>query len=223
MEFLYYFGEVATPMAMALLVGGTIGGLILGATPGLSPTMAVALLIPFTFYLQPVHGLILLGAADTSTVAGGAVSAILLKIPGAPAIIATTLDGHPMAKSGKAGKALAIAAYSSFSGGVIAALLLLVSAPYLASVSLSFQSTDYFALMVLGLSAVAAFAGKGEVLKALLMTVIGLMLSTVGTDQTVGVPRFTLGMIDLIDGISFLLYPVQDGCFHDTLTHLGHY
>ncbi|MFV2093710.1 MAG: tripartite tricarboxylate transporter permease, partial [Hyphomicrobiales bacterium] len=101
--------------------------------------------------------------------------------------------------------AMSIAAYSSFSGGVIAAILLLVAAPYLASVSLSFYSSDYFALMVLGLTAVAAFAGKGEVLKALLMTVFGLMLSTVGTDQTQGVPRFTLGKIDLVDGISFLL------------------
>ena len=106
MEFIYYFGEVFTPMAFMLLVGGTIGGLILGATPGLSPTMAVALLIPFTFRLEPAHGLILLGAAYTSTVAGGAVSAILLKIPGAPANIATTLDGHTMATQGRGAEAL---------------------------------------------------------------------------------------------------------------------
>jgi len=96
-EFLYYMGDVFTPINFGLLLLGTIGGLILGATPGLSPTMAVALLIPFTFQLEPQQGLILLGAAYTSTVAGGAVSAILLKIPGAPANIATTLDGHTMA------------------------------------------------------------------------------------------------------------------------------
>ena len=110
-----------------------------------------------------------------------------------------------MAKKGMAGKALAIAAYSSFSGGTIAAVFLLVAAPSLATVSLAFQSTDYFALMVLGLTAVAAFAGKGNVIKALLMTVLGLMLSTVGTDQTQGIQRFTFGLLDLIDGISFLL------------------
>ena len=110
-----------------------------------------------------------------------------------------------MAKKGHAGKALAIAAYSSFSGGTIAAVFLLIAAPSLAVVSLAFQSTDYFALMVLGLTAVAAFAGRGNVIKALLMTVFGLMLSTVGTDETQGIQRFTFGMIDLIDGISFLL------------------
>ncbi|MGI9393548.1 MAG: tripartite tricarboxylate transporter permease, partial [Boseongicola sp.] len=106
MEFLGYFGEVFTPINFGLLLIGTIGGLILGATPGLSPTMAVALLIPFTFRLEPAQGLILLGAAYTSTVAGGAVSAILLKIPGAPANIATTLDGHTMAQKGQGARAL---------------------------------------------------------------------------------------------------------------------
>ena len=101
MEFLNYFGGVFEPWAFMLLLGGTIGGLILGATPGLSPTMAVALLIPFTFHMSATHGLVLLGAAYTSTVAGGAVSAILLKIPGAPANIATALDGNEMAKCGE--------------------------------------------------------------------------------------------------------------------------
>ena len=100
MEFLYYFDDVFTLWAFGMLLLGTVFGLILGATPGLSPTMAVALAIPFTFKMEPAHGLILLGALYTSTVAGGAVSAILLKIPGAPANIATTLDGHTMARNG---------------------------------------------------------------------------------------------------------------------------
>src|SRR6056300_915179 len=113
-----YFGDVFTPVSFGLLLLGTIGGLILGATPGLSPTMAVALLIPFTFHLQPVQGLILLGAAYTSTVAGGAVSAILLKIPGAPANIATTLDGHTMAKKGQGAKALQLSFLASAIGGL---------------------------------------------------------------------------------------------------------
>ncbi len=113
MEFLSYFGGVFEPTAFLLLLGGTIGGLILGATPGLSPTMAVALLIPFTFHLSPTQGLILLGAAYTSTVAGGAVSAILLKIPGAPANIATALDGNAMAKNGEGARALHLSFLSS--------------------------------------------------------------------------------------------------------------
>ena len=184
---------------------GCLVGTFIGMLPGLGPMSAIALIIPIAASLEPSAGIILMAAVYYGAIFGGSTSSILINAPGVASTVATSFDGYPMAKQGKAGKALAIAAYSSFSGGVIAAILLLVAAPYLASVSLAFQSTDYFALMVLGLSAVAAFAGKGEVLKALLMTLVGLMLSTVGTDQTVGVPRFTLGMIDLVDGISFLL------------------
>lgn len=106
MEFIHYFGEVFAPANFLILVFGTIGGLLLGATPGLSPTMAVALLIPFTFQMEPAASLIMLGAVYTATVAGGAVSGILVNIPGAPANIATILDGHPMAKKGRATEAL---------------------------------------------------------------------------------------------------------------------
>ena len=184
---------------------GCLAGTFIGMLPGLGPMSAIALMIPVASSLEPSTGIILMAAVYYGAIFGGSTSSILINAPGVASTVATSFDGYPMAKKGMAGKALAIAAYSSFSGGVIAAIFLLIAAPYLASVSLSFHSTDYFALMVLGLTAVAAFAGKGEMLKALLMTVIGLMLSTVGTDQTQGVPRFTLGMIDLIDGISFLL------------------
>ena len=129
----------------------------------------------------------------------------MLNAPGVAGTVATAFDGYPLAQAGKAGKALATAAYSSFSGGTIGAMFLLFAAPALAVVSLSFQSADYFALMVMGLTAVSAFAGKGQFLKAALMTVLGVMLSTVGTDDSTGVQRFTLGQLDLIDGISFLL------------------
>ena len=131
MEFLGYIGEVFLPFNFLLLLLGTVGGLILGATPGLSPTMAVALLIPFTFQLEAVQGLILLGAAYTSTVAGGAVSAILLKIPGAPANIATTLDGHTMAQKGEGAKALQLS-FPAAAGGIFGVLLLISLTPVLA-------------------------------------------------------------------------------------------
>jgi len=132
LEFLLYFGDVFTPVNFGLLMLGTIGGLILGVTPGLSPTMAVALLIPFTFQLEAAQGLILLGAAYTSTVAGGAVSAILLKIPGAPANIATTLDGHTMAKQGRGAEALQLSFLASAVGGIFGVLLLIFLTPVLA-------------------------------------------------------------------------------------------
>lgn len=184
---------------------GCLVGTFIGMLPGLGPMSAIALMVPIAASLEPSAGIILMAAVYYGAIFGGSTSSILINAPGVASTVATSFDGYPMAKQGKAGKALAIAAYSSFSGGVLAALFLLIAAPSLAHVSLAFQSTDYFALMVLGLVAVSAFAGAGGMMKALLMTVIGLMLSTVGTDQTQGVPRFTLGMLDLVDGISFLL------------------
>ena len=131
-DFLHYFGTVFQPYHFAILLFGTAGGLIMGALPGLSPTMAVALLIPFTFHMEPAAGLILLGAVYTATVAGGAVSAILLKIPGAPANIATALDGHELAKQGKAAQALQLSFLSSGVGGVLGVLVLIFFTPILA-------------------------------------------------------------------------------------------
>ncbi len=194
-----------TPFNLMMVVTGCLTGTFIGMLPGLGPMSAIALMIPIAASLDPSAGIILMAAVYYGAIFGGSTSSILINAPGVASTVATSFDGYPMAKKGMAGKALAIAAYSSFSGGVIGAILLLVAAPYLAKVSLSFHSTDYFALMVLGLTAVAAFSGKGKVIKALLMTVIGLMLSTVGTDQTQGVQRFTFGQIDLLDGISFLM------------------
>lgn len=189
MEFIYYFGEVFTPISMLLLIGGTIGGLILGATPGLSPTMAVALLIPFTFHLQPVHGLILLGAAYTSTVAGGAVSAILLKIPGAPANIATTLDGHTMAKNGEGARALQLSFISSLIGGVFGVFLLIFLTPVLAQWALAFGPSHLFWLAVLGVTVIGSLESN-SVVKGLLSGCIGMWLATIGFDDMLGVQRF---------------------------------
>ena len=195
----------ASPLNILMVAVGCFAGTFIGMLPGLGPISAIALMIPITYGFDPATGLILMAGVYYGAIFGGSTSSILINAPGVAGTVATAFDGYPMAKKGHAGKALAIAAYSSFSGGTIAAVFLLIAAPSLAVVSLAFQSTDYFALMVLGLTAVAAFAGRGNVIKALLMTVFGLMLSTVGTDETQGIQRFTFGMIDLIDGISFLL------------------
>ena len=195
----------ASPINLLMVIVGCFAGTFIGMLPGLGPISAIALMIPITYGFDPASGLILMAGVYYGAIFGGSTSSILINAPGVAGTVATAFDGYPMARKGHAGKALAIAAYSSFSGGTIAAIFLLVAAPSLATVSLAFQSTDYFALMVLGLTAVAAFAGKGNVVKALMMTVLGLMLSTIGTDQTQGVQRFTFGSLDLIDGISFLL------------------
>jgi putative tricarboxylic transport membrane protein len=197
-----------TALSMYNILMVTIGcfaGTFIGMIPGLGPISAIALMIPITYGMDPSSGLILIAGVYYGAIFGGSTSSILINAPGVAGTVASAFDGFPMAKQGHAGKALAIAAYSSFSGGTIAAIFLLFAAPALASVSLSFQSSDYFALMVLGLTAVAAFAGKGKFLKAAIMTVFGLMLATVGTDSDSGIARFTFGRMDLIDGISFLL------------------
>jgi putative tricarboxylic transport membrane protein len=189
MEFIYYFGGVFEPLSFALLLLGTIGGLILGATPGLSPTMAVALLIPFTFHLAPTQGLILLGATYTSTVAGGAVSAILLKIPGAPANIATTLDGHSMALKGQGARALQLSFLASLVGGVFGVLLLIFLTPVLARWALEFGPSHLFWIAILGVTVIGTLESN-SVVKGLLSGCIGLWLSTIGFDDIMGAQRF---------------------------------
>jgi len=191
--------------ALAFLLLGCFAGTFIGMLPGLGPMTAIAIMIPIASALEPAVGIIMMAAVYYGAIFGGSTSSILINAPGVASTVATSFDGFPLAQQGQAGKALAIAALASFSGGVVAAVMLTFAAPLLANVSLAFQSSDYFALMILGLISVAAFASSSGMLKALLMTVLGLMLATVGSDPSQGVMRFTLGHIDLIDGISFLL------------------
>ena len=192
------------PINLVMVFVGCFAGTFIGMLPGLGPVSAIALMIPITYSLDPASGLILMAGVYYGAVFGGSTSAILINAPGVSGAVATAFDGYPMARRGDAGKALAIAAYSSFTGGTIGAVFLLLFVPMLADVSLSFQSADYFALMVFGCTAVAAFSGQGQVLKAVMMTLVGLMLATVGEDPS-GIQRFTFGVPDLYDGISFLL------------------
>jgi putative tricarboxylic transport membrane protein len=194
-----------TPMNLLMVVVGCFAGTFIGMLPGLGPISAIALMIPITYGFDPASGMILMAGVYYGAIFGGSTSSILINAPGVAGTVATAFDGYPMAQQGHAGKALAIAAVSSFSGGTIGAILLLIAAPALAQVALSFQSSDYLALMVLGLTAVSAFTAPGQVLKALIATVLGLMISTVGTDPSAGVQRFTFGSLDLVDGVSFLL------------------
>lgn len=189
MEFLNYFGEVFSLYHLALLAGGTLAGLILGALPGLSPTMAVALLVPFTFHMQPASGLVLLGAMYTATVAGGAISAILVNVPGAPANIATALDGHELARKGRAAEALHYCFTSSFVGGVLGILVLIFFTPPLAELALKFGPAELFWIAVLGITVIGTIGAK-SVLKGLLSGLIGLALSTIGDNPMLGEDRF---------------------------------
>jgi|TARA_B110000902_G_C14231151_1_gene558924 putative tricarboxylic transport membrane protein len=193
------------PFNLMMVVVGCFAGTFIGMLPGLGPISAVALMIPITYTLDPSSGIILMAGVYYGAVFGGSTSSILINAPGCASTLVTTFDGYPLAQKNQAGKALALAAYSSFCGGTVGAIILIFAAPALASVSLSFQSSDYFALMLLGLTSVAAFSGKGQVIKAMMMTVFGLMIATVGNDVITGAPRYTFGQMDLVDGISFLL------------------
>jgi putative tricarboxylic transport membrane protein len=193
------------PFNLMMVVVGCFSGTFIGMLPGLGPISAVALMIPITYTLDPSSGIILMAGVYYGAVFGGSTSSILINAPGCASTLVTTFDGYPLAQKNQAGKALALAAYSSFCGGTVGAIILIFAAPALASVSLSFQSSDYFALMLLGLTSVAAFSGKGQVIKAMMMTVFGLMIATVGNDVITGAPRYTFGQMDLVDGISFLL------------------
>ncbi len=191
MEFLLHFDKVFTLYHIALLVGGTLAGLILGALPGLSPTMAVALMIPFTFRMEPAAGLILLGAMYTATVAGGAISAILVNVPGAPANIATALDGHQLAKTGRATEALHYCFTSSFIGGVIGIFVLIFFTPPLAQLALKFGPTELFWIAILGVTIIGTI-GSSSVVKGLLAGLFGLSLSTIGDNPMLGEERFVV-------------------------------
>jgi putative tricarboxylic transport membrane protein len=196
---------IATPANMALLVMGCLMGTFIGMMPGLGPVTAVSLLIPVVLTMPPASGMVLLAAIYYGAMFGGSTASVLINAPGESSSVPTTFDGYPMARRGEAGRALALCAWGSFVGGTVATVLLMLAAPVLAGWALGFQAPEYFALMVLGLTAVAAFTDSGGAIKAILMTVLGLMLGTVGTDIADGVERYTFGVADLADGLSFVL------------------
>ena len=188
-----------------MVIGGCLIGTFIGMLPGLGPMSIIAIMIPVAISLgDPSAALILLAGVYYGAIFGGSTSSILLNAPGVAGTVATSFDGYPMARQGKAGKALTIAAIASFCGGTIGAILLMIFAPTLSSVALLFHSAEYFALMVVGLSAIAAFAGSGQVAKALMMTILGLMMATVGEGALFNMPRFTMGLMDLQSGFGFI-------------------
>ena len=190
---------------LAMVVAGCLLGTFIGMLPGLGPMSIIAIMIPVAIKIgDPSAALILLAGVYYGAIFGGSTSSILINAPGVAGTVASSFDGYPMARQGKAGKALTVAAIASFAGGTVGAVLLMGFAPALSSVALLFHSAEYFALMVVGLSAIAAFAGTGKVVKALMMTVIGLILATVGESALFNAPRFTMGLSDLQSGFSFI-------------------
>ena len=208
--FLPALSALMDPAVLFSITAGTIVGIIVGAMPGLTATMAVALLIPVTFGMSPLVGLALMGGVYSGGMYGGAISSILLSTPGTPAAAATAFDGYPMTKQGKGGTALTVATWASFWGGIFSTVALLLMAPALAKFSLRFGPPEYFVLAIMGLSSIVTLT-KGSMVKGLMSGFLGLVLATIGMDPISGYMRFTFNVVDLYDGIPFM--PALIGLF----------
>ncbi|MCQ6258287.1 tripartite tricarboxylate transporter permease [Pseudomonas sp. Q11] len=191
-----------SPYNILFIVLGTTLGLVVGALPGLSATMALALLLPLTFQLPPETGLCMMAALYLAAMYGGSIAAIILRTPGTPAAAATVMDGFPMGARGEAGRALGISLTASLVGGVFSGIALLTAAPFLGRLVLLFGPVELFAIAVLGITMIGTLS-KGSSIKGLLSGAIGLLLSTVGMDSTSGTARFTFDNINLYSGIPF--------------------
>lgn len=198
------------PMNLFMVFAGTGIGIIFGALPGLTSTMAVGLLIPITFGFSPATGLIFLAGAYCGSMYGGSISAILLNTPGTPASAATALDGYPMANKGEGGKALATATIASFIGGIVSAMCLIMISPQLAKIALLFGPAEYFAVACFGMTIISALSSHA-ILKGCIAGLLGLAIGTVGMDPMTGVPRFTFGHFEMLEGISII--PALIGLF----------
>lgn len=197
------FGVASTLQNLIYCFFGTLLGTLIGVLPGIGPTATIAMLLPITFTLPPVSALIMLAGIYYGAQYGGSTTSILVNLPGEATSVVTCLDGYAMARQGRAGPALGIAALGSFFAGCVATLLIAFFAPPLAEVAFKFGPAEYFSLIVLGLIAAIVMA-RGSLLKAMAMVLLGLLLGIVGTDVTSGIKRFTFSLADLSDGIGFV-------------------
>lgn len=195
-------GNVFQPFTFLLACFGTFIGTIIGALPGLSGSTGIILLLPLVYSLDSAQALIMLCGLFCGSMYGGSIAAILLNTPGTPSASATSLDGYPLCQQGKAGKALGVSIVSSFIGGLISTICLILIAPQLAKIALNFHAADYFALSFFGLTIMAS-TGKDPI-KGLISGVLGLLISTIGVDKLMGVDRFTFGNYRLMRGIPLL-------------------
>ncbi len=207
LEGLLNFANLQTIMFLVL---GTAWGMLAGALPGISASLAVILIMPFTYSMGAVQSIIVLVAVYVGGMCGGSISAILLRTPGTPSAVVTVFDGYPMAQKGQAGKALGLAIAASAVGGIISGIAMVIFAPLLSQVAMKFQSGEFFALGLLGLSCTASMSSKNW-RKALISGCFGVLISTIGLDYMSGADRFTFGSTWLADGIDFV--PVMIGAY----------
>ncbi len=213
------FGVALSLQNLALCFAGCLVGTLIGVLPGVGPIATIAILLPITFGLDPVGALIMLAGIYYGAQYGGSTTAILVNIPGEATSVVTTLDGHQMAKQGRAGVALGTAALGSFFAGCVATLFIAALGAPLTKLALLFGPAEYFSLMVMGLCFAVVLA-RGSILKAFCMIMLGLLLSTVGTDLETGQERMTFGFAPLADGIDFAVLAMGVFGFAEVLRNL---
>lgn len=201
------FSAAGTPINLLYALAGALLGTLIGVLPGLGPLATIAILMPFTYGLDPLSALIMLAGIYYGSAYGGSTTAILMSLPGETSSTVTVLDGYQMARKGRAGVAIATAAIGSFFAGTVGTLLIAAFSAPLTRVAIDFGPREYFALMVLGLIGAISLA-SGSILKAVAMVLLGLLLGLVGTDSNTGVHRFTLGLVPLWDGVDFIVLAV---------------
>jgi putative tricarboxylic transport membrane protein len=206
-DLLYGLGIAATPENLTVAVIGLVLGTAIGVLPGLGGTNGIALLLPLTFKLNPTSAIILLSSVYWGSIFGGAITSILFNIPGEPWSVATTFDGHPLAKQGKPGVALTAAFTSSFIGALVSIILFTFFAPPLADWALKFGPPENFAVLLVAFATFTGLGG-GDPIKTVFMTLLGLLLSTVGFDVVTGQPRMNFGMVSLQSGINFIVIAI---------------
>ena len=216
MDFSQLFAGWTIPAAFA----GCLWGIFGGALPGISPSIAMALLLPFTYGMEPVTAIVLLASVYVGAEYGGSIPAILIRTPGTNAAAATTIDGYEMARQGRAGEALGISLMSGLIGGLFGLAVLILATEPLAEFALAFTPMAYFALAILGLSVIASVSG-GSLTKGVIAAALGLLVATVGTDPVSGVPRFTFGTADLLGGIRPILIMVGLFAVSEMLMQIG--
>ncbi|WP_374442958.1 tripartite tricarboxylate transporter permease [Stella sp.] len=198
------FSVAISPANLLFCLIGALVGTLIGVLPGIGPLATIAMLLPLTYHLEPVTALIMLAGIYYGAQYGSSTTAILVNLPGETSSVVTTLDGYQMARRGRAGAALAIAALGSFFAGTVSTMVIAVASPPLARLGLQFQAPEYFSLMLVGLIGAIVLA-HGSVVKAIAVTMLGLLLGLVGTDLNSGAERFTLGFPELADGVGFVI------------------
>jgi len=204
---LHGFQVALTPAALMMCVVGVVLGTVIGVLPGLGPSATIAMLLPLTFKLEPTGAMIMLAGIYYGAKYGGSTTSILLNVPGESSSVVTCIDGYQLARKGRAGPALGMAAIASFIAGTFGVVALMLVAPPLARLSLAFSAPEYFALMVLGLAMVVLLAGE-SLTKALLAMFVGLWIATMGTDLFSATSRFTFGQAELLGGIDFIIVAI---------------